>query len=83
MTHNIKIIYSVLVVLDVCSQCMSMHYTNDTIDIAQLINEDFRLFQRTGRKIGGRESRRLLSFDTKNDNIEVSCISSANELYVL
>lgn len=72
MNHNIKTIYSVLVVLDVFLQCMSMQYNNDTINIAEIINEDFRLFQRTGRKTGGRESRRLLSFDTRNDNIEVS-----------
>lgn len=41
------------------------------MSIAKMISDDFRDFQRTGRKVVGRDGRNLISFITKNDNIEV------------
>lgn len=52
-----------------------MHFilgcVNDSMSMAEMINEDFRDFQKSGRKVGGRDGRKLVSFITKNDNIEV------------
>lgn len=48
------------------------HYVNDTIQTFRMIDKDFRLFQRTGKRISGRDGRSLISFDTRNDNIQVS-----------
>lgn len=55
----------------ICKMHFILGYVNDTIGIAQMINDDFRDFQRTGRQVGRRDGRKLISFITKNDNIEV------------
>lgn len=46
-------------------------YTNSTISTVKMMSDDFRIFQETGKRISGRDGRRLISFNTKNDNIEV------------
>lgn len=50
-------------------------YTNSTISKARTISDDFRLFQKTGKRVSRRDGR-LISFDTKNNNIEVSSIGA-------
>lgn len=52
------------------------HYVNDTIQTFRMIDKDFRLFQRSGRRVSGRDGRSLISFDTRNDNIQVSQINN-------
>lgn len=46
-------------------------YANSTISTVKMISDDFQNFQQTGRRISGRDGRKLISFNTKNDNIEV------------
>lgn len=55
----------------ICKMHFILGCVNDTISIAKMISDDFRDFQRTGRRVGGRDGRKLISFITKNDNIEV------------
>lgn len=47
------------------------HYANETVNFARAINDDFESFKKTGQRISGRDGRKLLSFDTRNNNIEV------------
>lgn len=46
-------------------------YANSTITRVRMISDDFQNFQKTGKRIGRREGR-LISFDTRNNNIEVN-----------
>lgn len=46
-------------------------YANSTISKVRMISDDFRIFQKTGKRISRRDGRRLISFDTRNNNIEV------------
>lgn len=55
----------------ICKMHFILGCVNDTMSMAKMISDDFRDFQRTGRKVGGRDGRKLVSFITKNDNIEV------------
>lgn len=55
----------------ICKMHFILGCVNDTMSIAEMINDDFRDFQKSGRKVGGRDGRKLVSFITKNDNIEV------------
>lgn len=47
-------------------------YTNSTIKTARSISDDFRIFQQTGKRVSGRDGRKLFTFDTKNDDIQVN-----------
>lgn len=55
----------------ICKMHFILGCVNDSMSIAEMINDDFRDFQKNGRKVGGRDGRKLVSFITKNDNIEV------------
>lgn len=46
-------------------------YNNDTMHTAKLTNDDLISFHKFGKRSGGRDGRRFISFDTRNDNIEV------------
>lgn len=46
-------------------------YANSTISTVKMISDDFRIFQETGKRVSGRDGRKLISFDTKNNQIEV------------
>lgn len=46
-------------------------YANSTISTVKMISDDFRIFQETGKRVSGRDGRKLISFDTKNNHIEV------------
>lgn len=59
-------------------EIVSGNYTNSTISKAKMISDDFRIFQKTGRRVSRRDGHRFISFETKNDNIEVS-ISDINK----
>lgn len=45
-------------------------YVNSTINAAKMISDDFKSFQQAGKRIGGR-SGRLITFETKNDDLQV------------
>lgn len=53
-------------------------YNNDTIHTAKLTVDDLLTFNKMGKRTGGRDGRRLISFDTRNDNIEVFICYSEN-----
>lgn len=59
------------VILFSCQLLVSANYANSTISGFKAISDDFRIFQQTGKPIGRRDGRKLVSFNTKNDNIEV------------
>lgn len=68
------VFWYLLIVLN--PETTNAQYANDTVQKVRLIGDDFRLFQKTGKRISGRDGRRLISFDTRNDNIEVMFINS-------
>lgn len=53
---------------------VSADYANSTISTVKMISDDFRNFQQTGQRVSGRDGRKLISFNTKNNNIEVNLI---------
>lgn len=57
---------------------VSGDYANSTISTFKMIGDDFREYQQTGQRNRGRDGRKFVTFDTKNNNIEV--YSSAEEL---
>lgn len=59
----------------VISAVVNGYYANETMNFARAIHNDFEHFQKTGQRISGRDGRKLISFDTKNNNIEV-CLKS-------
>lgn len=69
LTCVMMMIWCFLIIL--YSGTVNGQYANDTIHTVRVIDEDFRLFQKTGKRVSGRDGRRLISFDTRNDNIEV------------
>lgn len=71
MVQKLKIVWC-SVVLVCCQMFAGANYTNSTISTVKMISDDFRMFQQTGKPIGRRDGRKLISFNTKNDNIEVN-----------
>lgn len=61
----------ILAIVDLWAIVVCGHYANETVNFARSVHNDFEHFQKTGQRIGGRDGRRLISFDTRNDNIEV------------
>lgn len=59
------------VILVYCQLLVSANYANSTISAVKMISDDFRIFQQTGKPVSRRDGRKLISFNTKNDNIEV------------
>lgn len=57
-----------------CPMLVNADYANSTISAVKSISDDFRIFQETGKPIRRRDGRNLISFNTKNDNIEVKHI---------
>lgn len=62
----------ILAIVELWAVIVDGHYANETVNFARAINDDFQYFQKTGQRISSRDGRKLLSFDTRNDNIEVS-----------
>lgn len=54
-----------------CQMLVSANYANSTISAVKMISDDFRTFQQTGKSTNRRDGRKLISFNTKNDDIEV------------
>lgn len=70
MFQKLKVVWC-SVILFCCQLLVSANYANSTISAVKMISDDFRIFQQTGKPIGRRDGRKLVSFNTKNDNIEV------------
>lgn len=69
MAKNILLPISLLIILST-SQVDCMDYMNNTIDFAKIV-DDFSFHQPIKGQRSERNGRRLISFDTRNDNIEV------------
>lgn len=54
-------------------QMINANYSNNTINPEKISDEVFR-FYKSARSRSDRDGRRLISFNTRNDNIEVDFI---------
>lgn len=59
-------------------ELVNADYVNSTMSSVRMIGDDFLDFQKTGKRVGGRDGRRLISFETKNDNIQVTWIGNTD-----
>lgn len=72
MSEQFLFTLSVVIILSI-SRVVCVDYVNKTIDFEKIV-EDFT-FHQSRHERGDRNGRRLISFDTRNDNIEVFCSS--------
>lgn len=70
MFRKLKLVWC-SVILCCCQMLVRANYANSTISAVKMISDDFQIFQQTGQPISRRDGRKLISFNTKNDNIEV------------
>lgn len=69
--HDLTVI---IAIVELWATAVNCYYANETVNVARAIHDDFEYFQKTGQRISGRDGRKLLSFDTTNNNIEVGRI---------
>lgn len=66
--HDLTVI---IAIVELWATAVNGYYANETVNFARAIHNDFEYFQKTGQRISGRDGRKLISFDTRNNNIEV------------